>query len=107
MPYLVTNSLYPSEKADEVGKIYLEALTKYPPDENLATEVVPSAIKTTHEGIKSIAISEVKKGKLEEAITYALKFMAMFLSVEGFEFTMDHYLTIEEGLAVIGMSVPE
>jgi len=107
MPYLVITSLYPSHKADEVGKIYLEALSKYPPDENLGTQVVPSAIKTTHQGIKGIGISEVKKGKLEEAISYAMNFMAMFLNVEGFEFTMDHYLTIDEALAVIGMNVPE
>jgi hypothetical protein len=100
-------SLYPSEKGTAVGEMYLEALKKYPPDENLATEIVPAAIKATHQGIKVIGISEVKQGKFEEAYTYSVNFAAMFHTIEGFEYTLDTYLTVEEGLAVIGMSVPE
>ncbi len=52
MPYLITTSLYPSDKAPEVAKMYLEAIRKYPPDENLATQVVPAAVKATHQGIQ-------------------------------------------------------
>ena len=37
---------------------------KYPPDENLAVEVVPAALKSTHEGVKVLGIAEVKEGKL-------------------------------------------
>jgi hypothetical protein len=29
----------------EVPEKYLEAITKYPPDENLGTQVVPAAVK--------------------------------------------------------------
>ncbi len=37
MPYIMTTSLYPNDKAPEVAEKYLEAITKYPQDENLGT----------------------------------------------------------------------
>jgi hypothetical protein len=107
MPYLVTASLYPSDKAQEVAKKYLEALTKYPPDENLATELVPVAVKGTHRGIEGIGIVEVKKGKLEEAYLRAVKMMAMFHNIPGFKYRVETYLKVEEAMAVIGMSTPK
>lgn len=106
MPYLITTSLYPSDKAPEVAKRYLEALSKYPPDENLATQVVPAALKATHEGIKTIMIEEVKKGKLEEAYMVAVRRMALFQSLQDFEYRIDPYVTVEEAFGLIGMSLP-
>ena len=32
---------------------------------------------------------------------------AMFINIEGYEYTIDTYLKVEEALAVIGMSIPE
>ena len=105
--YLITTSLYPSDKAPEVAERYLEAITKYPPDENLATEVVPAAVKSTHQGIKVVTIVEVKEGKLEEAINRTANRMVMFHSIAGFEHTVEIYFKVEEALTLIGMSLPE
>jgi hypothetical protein len=107
MPYIITTSLYPSHKAPEVAKRYLEALAKYPPDENLATQVVPAAVKSIHEGIKVIGIGEVKEGKLEEALTRTANMMVMFHGIEGFEYSTQIYYKVEEALEMIGMSLPE
>ena len=68
MPYIFTTSLYPSDKAPEVAKRYLEAIAKYPPDADLGTQLVPAAVTTTLQGIKVVGIIEVKKGKLEDAM---------------------------------------
>ena len=106
MPYLIVTSLYPSDKAPEVANKYLEAIGKFPPDKNLATELVPAAVKGTHQGIQVIGISEVKKGKLEEAYTYLVGMMAMFHVIQGFEYKVDVYLKVEEALGLIGMSLP-
>ena len=103
MPYIFTTSMYPSDKAPEVAKKYLEAITKYPPDGSLGTQIVPAAVKSTLQGIKTIGIIEVKKGKLEDAITMTENMMAMFFSIQGFEYTIDNYATVEEALKVIGM----
>jgi len=107
MPYIITTSLYPSHEGPEVAERYLEALAKYPPDENLATEIVPAAVKSVHEGIKVIGIAEVKEGKLEEALNRTANMMVMFQSVEGFEYTTEIHYKVEEALALIGMSLPE
>ena len=107
MPYIISTSLYPSHKASEVAEKYLEAIQKYPPDENLANPVVPAAVKTTGQGIKVIGISEVKEGKLEESLTRIGNMMVMFQSIAGFESSIDIYYTVTEALTMIGMSSPE
>jgi len=106
MPYIIVTSLYPSDKTTEVAERYLEAISKYPPNENLATQLVPAAVKGTHQGLQVLAIEEIKKGKLEEAYIYFVSMMAMFHSIQGFEYKIDIYLKVEEALGVIGMSLP-
>lgn len=106
MPYLVTTSIYPSEQVQEVGARYLEALAKYPPDESLSTQVVPAAVTTTHQGIKVIGISDVKEGKLEDALRRAGDFMVMFQNIAGFEYKVRVYSKVEEAMASIGMDMP-
>ena len=103
MSYIFTTSLYPSDKAVEVAKKYVEAITKYPPDGSLGTQIVPAAVITTLQGIKVIGIIEVKKGKLEDAMIRVANMMAMFFNIEGFEYTMERYATVEEALKTIGM----
>ena len=107
MPYIITTSLYPSDKTSEVAERYLEALAKYPPDENLATEVVPAAIKATHEGIRVMIIAEVKEGKLEEAFARRSNMMVMFQSIPGFEYSTNIHYKVDEAMALVGMSLPE
>ena len=107
MPYIITTSLYPSHKAPEVAERYLEAIAKYPLDENFATEVVPAAVKSVHEGIKVTGIVDVKEGKLEEALNRTVNMMVMFQSIEGFRYTTEIHYKVEEALALIGMNLPE
>ena len=106
MPYIVITSLFPFEKAPECGEKYLEGLKKYPLDENLVTEVVPIAVKTTLKGNKSLGIWDVKKGKLEEAMAYFARFMSVFRGVKGFSTSTDVYFKAEEAMSNIGLSIP-
>ena len=106
MPYLIVTATYPSDKASETAGKYLEALAKYPPDENLGTEPVPAAVKATNEGIKVLSIMDVKQGKLEEAMARMVNFEAMFLNIVGYEHEIATYYKAEEALAVVGMSMP-
>ena len=105
--YIVTSSFYPSDKAMEAAKKYLEMLKKYPPDPTLGAEVVPAAVKTTEHGIKVINFVEVKKGKLEAAYDRAINEMAMFLSIVGFEYSIDIYASVAEAFTTVGMSLPK
>jgi hypothetical protein len=107
MPYIITTSLYPSDKAPEVATRYLEVIAKYPLDASLGTQIVPAAVITTLQGIKVIGITEVKKGKVEDAETIIANrianMMAMFFSIQGFEYTIERYATLEEAMKTIGM----
>ncbi len=107
MPYIVTTSVYPTEKGPEVAEKYLEALKKYPPNENFGVEVVPAAVKSTYEGVKVIGIEEVKEGKLEDALKKTVNMMVMFQSIPGYRYSTEIYYKVEEALALIGMSLPE
>jgi len=106
MPYLVTKIVYPNEKGNEVAEKYLEALKKYPPDENVGVEVVPAAIKSSHEGMNVLSITEVKDGKIEDALKRTTSMMLMFRDIPGYRYSTQIYLKVEEALAFLGMSLP-
>lgn len=108
MPYIITTLAYPSEKVGAIVERYFEALEKFPHDENLATLIVQSAVKSCgKEGIKSISIEEPKDGMLQDAMALNIRRMAMFHSIPGFTYQMDVFLNIVEALAVVGQSLPE
>lgn len=107
MPYLITIAWYPSAKATEVAEKYLEARKQFPPDRSLTKEVVQVAVTTNKNGINVMSISEVKEGKLEEALTYAGNAMIPYQSIEGFEYKTRIWSTIVEAMELLGMKAPE
>jgi hypothetical protein len=107
MPYILTRSLYPSTKAMEVVDVYFELLKKYPFDESLGTQVVPGASKTTTQGVEVLSVTEINEGKLEEALQFTRKRLAMFHGVEGMGISIEVYATMAEGLETIGVKLPE
>ena len=104
--YIITTSVYPSDKATEVGKKYLEMLKKYPPDETLGS-IIATAVKTTEQGIRVLTVREVKEGKLEQSLQRVGDALAMFLSIVGYEYSIDVYFSVAEALPFIGMSLPK
>ena len=101
--YIITNSLYPNDKAKEVANMYLKMVTKYPDDASLGTRVVPVAVRTTLEGIKVMTITEIKKGKLEDALSFITNRLAMFMDIPGYRYAIKTYMNLEEALKTIGM----
>ena len=101
--YIIITSLYPNDKAKEVAKMYLKCLEKYPVDNSVAAPVVPVAIRATHEGIRTIVISEVKKGKLDDAMATATNRLVMFHDIPGYRYSIQPFLTLEEGMKLIGL----
>ena len=106
MPYLVTSVKYPSHIASKVAKKYLEVLQKFPPDDALGENLVPSAVKLTDEGINILGVTLVKEGKLEEAWNNAVRTLAEFIDIEGYESSLEVWGTVQESLAAIGMKLP-
>ena len=101
--YIIVTSLYPNGKIKEAIDIYAKMMTKYPDDASLGTPIVQVAVRATHNGIKVIHISEIKKGKFEEFYAFASKRMHMFDSIEGYSWTVKPFMNMEEALKSVGM----
>jgi hypothetical protein len=103
MPYIITRVWYPPDKAEEVGKKYLEILEKYPPDESLAKTIVPAAVGSTKDGLEAILISEVERQKVGDALEREANLMAEFRYIEGFNWEIKTWSTAAEALQRIGL----
>jgi hypothetical protein len=101
--YLFTTITYPNDKSKEVAEMYLKAMTKYPDDNSVGTPLVPAAIRGTPQGIKSIAVSDVKKGKFEDAHAIAVNRLVMFRDIPGFRYSIKTFINLEEAMKAIGM----
>jgi len=109
MPYLITFTKWPSDKSMEVVKKAIESNKKFPEDDSLGEDLLPgNAIKSTKEGVKTITVLNVSKGKLEEALSRAIAVGNFFaMSIEGFEYTIEVWSTVEEAYSSIGQKPPE
>jgi hypothetical protein len=101
--YIITTSSYPNDKVKEVANMYVKVVTKYPPDDSLGTPVVPVAVRSTLQGIEVTTVSEIKKGKLEDAIAWAANRLSMFNDIQGYRHEIKTYMNLEEALKTIGM----
>jgi len=107
MVYLFVSMLFPSDKAPDAGKKFLEQLKKYPDDETLGESLVDAAVKTTEAGIRAVSVTRVAKGKLEENLIRANNILAMYNEVEGLEYTIEFWQEPAEALATIGLKMPD
>lgn len=62
---VVVTSWFPPGKAAEAGKKYIEVMKKYP-TESFEKPVLLIGVRATKDGMKSISITEAKKGDLEK-----------------------------------------
>jgi len=100
MVYVIIKTFYPSHKDEEVTQVYQEAFKKYPPDPSLSEHVVPVAVRATEKGIESMNIQKLKKGAFDEVTKRIMGAMAMFHNIEGFEYSVEVWSTLEESLAI-------
>jgi hypothetical protein len=89
---------------DEVVKVYLDVLKKYPAEKQTLTKiVVPAASKSTKEGLEVVEIAEVEKERLAEALMYAAKVMIEFRHIDGYFYEISTLLKPEEGLETLNI----
>ena len=105
MPYVIIKIWFPPHKAEEVAKVYMEELKKYPPDRSLGKSLA-TAIRPTENGIVSIEIFQVKEGKLEETLNHYQNVQVMYHYIEGFKYEIDVWRTAVEAMALLGLKPP-
>jgi len=99
MPYIITRSKYPANKANEVLKKYLEVIEKYPPDDSLGEQVVPVASNISFDGLESIAVTKVEIPMLGEAMERVKNSLIEYRDIEGFYADISIWSTTEEAIA--------
>lgn len=102
MVYIVVKSFFPTHLNEEVSAKNIEMLQKFPPDNSLVEAVVPLAVKATKDGLEVMGINLVKEGKFDEAMIRIGKAMLMFNNIEGFEYSVETWVTLEESQAITG-----
>jgi len=106
MPYIIVTTCYPTDVAKEAAGVYFEMLKQYPFDRSLGKETISVAVTTNSHGVKAISVMDAKVEKLNDALTWIGKRMALFLDVKGCEYKTRVWSTIVEALENIGMSLP-
>ncbi len=105
---IVMNTVWlPHAKASKAGKVYLEALKKFPDDRSLAKRLLDNAVVATKEGYKIVSADEIKEGKLKEYIALANKQLIFFAeSIEGYKYQIEVMSSLPEAMAVLGVELP-
>ncbi|MFQ5832969.1 MAG: hypothetical protein ACE5H4_09725 [Candidatus Thorarchaeota archaeon] len=108
MPHIVIFVKYPSHMANKVIERLLEARKKnlFPDDESIQENLVLSAGKFSEDGIRNMSVTLVKEGKLEEALNSVYKEVAYYSEIEGFEASVEVWVTFQEGLQALGIELP-
>ena len=108
MPMVIIKTQWPHSVSEDVGKAYLEVMKKYPVDRSLYKAAVASCVKATNEGLKALAVDDVKEGKLQETLDLVYRRMLMFGNlVKDLRYEIDVYMSGTEAMPMIGLQMPE
>ena len=104
--YMVTEGWFPANKGAEVGKVYLEAMKKFPDDKSIVKPIVRGAFWAAKEGMHSLTVSSIKPGKVKEAMDLATNRMLMLSSIEGYVYITHIAYDLVEAMPLVGLTAP-
>ena len=107
MVYIVTEQWWPPSKSEEVGKIYLEVMQKFPDDRSISKPVVQSAVLAEQEGMRSISVYSIQSGKVKEAMDLAYNRLLMLANaIEGWRYKVNIAYDLVEAMPLVGLQAP-
>ncbi len=91
---------WPTKSSVETGKVAVGTLSKALPPyvKRLGLYVTPGG-----DGIKAYNLYEVEKGHEDEGYKELMKEEVPFFSIEGYKFTVEPLLSVEEALPLVGL----
>jgi hypothetical protein len=104
MPLIMVTSWYPPNKATEAAKKFLEVMEKFPQESFEKSWL--AGVKSDEDGIKSVWLTEIERGKLEEALILTAKREAEYLGIEGYGFKMETLMAFEDAMPIVGLEMP-
>ena len=99
MFFMVTQT-YPTKSVAEVGKVGMELLAKAPPPYVKRLGVY---IAAGGDGMKTYILYEIEKGQVEEGIKELNKRYVAYFNIEGWKFTIEPLMSVEEALPLLGL----
>ena len=94
---MVTENWWPADKSEEIGKVYLEIMKKYPDDKSIEKPILRSAIWTEKDAMHSITVSSIKPGKVKDSMDLASKRLLMLANkVKGYHYQIHPTLLLQE-----------
>ena len=99
MLFLLTMT-WPTKSSGEVGKVAVENLAKASPPhvKRLGLYLTPGG-----DGMKAYVLYEIEKGHIDEGFKEVTKRHVPYFSVEGWRYTIEPLLSVEEALPLVGL----
>ena len=104
MPLIMVTTWYPPHKATEAAKKFLEVMKKFP--QQSFEKKWLGGVKSDEDGIKTVWLTEIERGKLEEAFSLTAKRETEYLGIDGFGFKIEILVTFEDAMPLIGLEMP-
>jgi len=96
----MVTTTYPTKSAVQVGKVAVKVLAEAPPP---YVKRLGPYVAAGGDGIKGYTLYEIERGHVEEGIKEVTKRMVPFFSIEGYKYTLETLLTVEEALPLVGL----
>jgi len=107
MVLIMSTIWYPHGQSSAVAQKYVEVFKKYPSDPS-RSETLTIGVTSEKDGIKTIGISNIKKGRYVEALAEAYKFQRdMASGIDGYKYQIETLMDITEAMGTLGMKPPE
>ena len=94
MVLIMVTSMIPFEKGAEVRRKYDKIQQKFPFPPYIKKKQIGA--RTVREGMKAIAVYEVEKGKIAEALNFVYRYETEFAGIEGYSDDIETLLEMEE-----------
>ena len=104
--YMVTENWWPAGKSEEVGKIFLESMKKFPDDKSIVKPIVRSALWAEKEGLHGLGVYSIKPGKVKEALDLETNRNLMLSSIEGYVYITHIAYDLVEAMPLVGLTAP-
>jgi len=104
MAVIMVTTWYPPDKATEAAKKFLEVTEKFP-QESFEKNWL-AGVKGDEDGITTIWLTEVERGKLEEALNLISRRLVEYFGIEGYRAKVETLMTFEEAMPLVGLEMP-
>ena len=104
MRLIMVTLWYPLNKATEVARKFLEVNEKFP--QKPFEKSWLAGVKADEDGLKTVWLTEIEDGKLEEALDMTNRRLVEYMNIEGYRFKIETLMTFEYAMPLIGLEMP-